>query len=410
LVAVALWTTAHAEPWRPWTLYVDCSAPPGGDGTRRSPFESITAALPQAEFLSPRYVVTIRVAAGVCNRESLPIRLGFPVRLQGERIPERDAEGFPLPVQASDTLIVRNPSAAVPPEFLVITGEDVHVSRLSIDGGLVLPDNVNVPPQTRPYGVLAQGATGFTLTDLRIVNVGIGVRSERASGLVVGNYVGPTNVGIAFFGGDALEPAVAVAWNNRVLYRVNGLVAAGGIEANPTTGTPAGVAIVARFWRNDVTTTYTDTGPANPAALRLSPTLGGGATVGSMQASLLLNRLGGTPKYAFILHGGPQVRRDADEPYTGQVDVQVYGTRMTAAAGSKSLITFASAQATELPNELHTTWDYLEGAAYDVRHSGELDAALVDHPEIDPVDGNLLGNQLRVNGDVVDFQTFVVIP
>jgi hypothetical protein len=35
---------------------------------------------------------------------------------------------------------------------------------------------------------------------------------------------------------------------------------------------------------------------------------------------------------------------------------------------------------------------------------------LVDHPEIDPVDGNLLGNQLRVNGDVVDFQTFVVIP
>ena len=68
LVAGPLW----AQP-QPVTVYVDCAAPPGGDGSRRTPLPTITAALPVARALSATFRVTIDVAEGTCAAETLPI-------------------------------------------------------------------------------------------------------------------------------------------------------------------------------------------------------------------------------------------------------------------------------------------------------------------------------------------------
>jgi hypothetical protein len=55
-------------------------------------------------------------------------------------------------------------------------------------------------------------------------------------------------------------------------------------------------------------------------------------------------------------------------------------------------------------------WEYLEASVFDLHHSGELDGALIDHPEIEPVDGRVLGNQLVMNDAVAPNETFVVLP
>jgi hypothetical protein len=55
-------------------------------------------------------------------------------------------------------------------------------------------------------------------------------------------------------------------------------------------------------------------------------------------------------------------------------------------------------------------WEYLEGSVFDLHHGGELDGALIDHPEIEPVDNRALNNVLRINDEVVDHETFVVVP
>jgi hypothetical protein len=55
-------------------------------------------------------------------------------------------------------------------------------------------------------------------------------------------------------------------------------------------------------------------------------------------------------------------------------------------------------------------WEYLENSTFDLHHGGELDDPLIDHPEIDPGDGRVLNNVLRINDEVIPHQTFVVVP
>ena len=55
-------------------------------------------------------------------------------------------------------------------------------------------------------------------------------------------------------------------------------------------------------------------------------------------------------------------------------------------------------------------WEYLQQSVFDLHHGGELDGALIDHPEIEPVDARVLNNVLRINDEVVDYETFVVVP
>lgn len=211
---------------RPITVHVDCSVPPGGDGSRFAPFESITAALPLAEVYSVRNRVTIETASGVCANETFPIPLSFPVEIKGSRVPRLDGDGMPLPLQMLDTLVVRPAANPTPIALFEITGDGVRLSRLSIDGGIVLPGDIRVPPQENPFGVLARG-NGLVIDRVRIVNVGFGIRSEGASGWITRNYIGSANVGIVLFGSDAVPTPNLVVTNNRVDYRVNGIACRG---------------------------------------------------------------------------------------------------------------------------------------------------------------------------------------
>jgi len=55
-------------------------------------------------------------------------------------------------------------------------------------------------------------------------------------------------------------------------------------------------------------------------------------------------------------------------------------------------------------------WEYLMNARFDLQHTGELDAALIDHPHLHPVDRYLLDNVLSINGGPIGYQTFLVVP
>jgi hypothetical protein len=90
------------------------------------------------------------------------------------------------------------------------------------------------------------------------------------------------------------------------------------------------------------------------------------------------------------------------------------------------LITFTNARATEFPCELNPAngrdvcpslmgnppvyWDYHEHTSYELWHGGELQGVRIDYPQIEPVDRRVLGNVLTINGDAIDYQTFVIEP
>ena len=69
--SLAVAPAADAEDKGP-TIYVDCEpAAPGGDGSKRAPLPTITAALNRARGLGTP--VTISIAEGLCDGETLPL-------------------------------------------------------------------------------------------------------------------------------------------------------------------------------------------------------------------------------------------------------------------------------------------------------------------------------------------------
>jgi hypothetical protein len=297
------------------------------------------------------------------------------------------------------------------------------VSQLSVDGQLAPPPDLPIQPPSAPIGILVRSADDVLLEHLRLVRVVQGVRSEGAGGRVSGNYVESFGNGLVFFGGDAARSPAVIVNANRVDYRVNGIVLGGGIPA--VGAQPAGSVLSALVVWNDVVTHYRNGGPSNPTALRLSPSVQG-APDGHLGAQFLLNAIRGTPRYSIMFHGG-QPQRDALVS-SGSVRATFLRTTLDIEASqtSNSLITFTNARATELPCELDPAngrdvcpslqgnppaySDYHQQTTYDLRHGGELDGALIDHPAIEPVDGRVLDNLLLINGVAVDYQTFVVVP
>ena len=392
------------------TLYVNCGGPPG-DGSWSAPYDSITASLQSAEALSTSYRVTINVR-GVCRAETFPLSLDFPVHLQGQRLGKYDSQGWPLPDAWRDTVIVRPASTPVPASMVRITADGVRISRISLDGELVLPPDGNAgPPANAPIGILAHGADGLSIEGVRVSNTTLGIRSVGSSGTITGCHVGPANSGLGVFGGDPADETTVLLLNNRILYRVNGIGVAGGISANPALGQPAGTELTLHMWRNDIATTYTETGPTNPAAIRFSP-VAELATDGHMDATVLYNRIGGPTKYAIMVHGGPQVAFGGG-PYTGSVDAMFLGTTLDEAAelASVSIVTFTNARATIAPDPRFLAAPYLQDAVYRLWHGGELDTVSVDHPATQdhPAIGGLveLDNELFINDQLIDNRTFV---
>jgi hypothetical protein len=388
------------------TVYVDCGAAPGGDGSPGAPVHTITAALPIAEASAALYATTIDVR-GTCSAETFPIDLDEPVHLRGHRLPKYDSQGFPLPDQWVDTVIV-GPAVAPPPAWMLrVRADGARVSRITLDGQLLPPpDGPRGMPPSSPGGILVQGADGFVITGARVTNMAIGIRTENSSGSIVGNYVLADFTALALLGGG--PETTVTALNNWLQYRNNGIAVVGGIPANPATGTLAGTTVTAHVWRNAIVTSYTETGPNNPAAVRLNP-MSQTATDGDVRATLLYNHLGGPGKYSYIIHAGPQVTLTGG-PYTGTVQAAFYGNELddAASASADALITFTNSSATIWPDPRYRPADYMRDGLFDLWHDGALDAALVDHPQF--FRGVELGNVLLENGEAVPYGTFVVVP
>jgi hypothetical protein len=429
IVLTLLVASASAAPPAAITVYVNCAAAPGGDGSKQKPYATVTASLPSAKALAAQSRVTISVATGVCDKETLPIELNFPVELRGSRAPDVDDAGFPLGSQDRDTLVTWAPPSPVPPSvamlsFFRITGSDVRISKLSLDAK-ILPGTPGIlaPPKTAPFGVIVQNAKDFVVDQLRIVRMGTSIRTQGdSSGRIRDTYFGQVNAGIVLTGGDPAAPPMVVAENNRIVDFWTGAFALAGAG-------PAGRSIRSVVRGNDTFNSWSDTGPSNPFAVRIGPVLqGSGLTQPTIDAMFEGNRFRGTSRYAIIVNGGQTIRRSDGQHYAGAVEVTFVDNAMDdlSVTQAVSLITFTNSRATELPCELDPAntpltcptlmgnplqyWEYLEASVFDLHHGGELDGALIDHPEIEPVDGRALNNVLRINDEVVDHETFVVVP
>jgi len=396
-------------------VYVDCVAAPGGDGTRRAPVSTIGAAMSLARNLGSSRRIRIDVAPGVCDKETLPIRLDVPVWVQGARTPPVSDDEPPAGNQTQDTIVTAPDLTAT---FFVIEVPNVRISHLSLLGARSLGPDGDRPPAMTPIGVLAIGIGDFGLSHLRIEGMGQAIRSEASGGTISNNYLS-ADVGISLSGGASASPPLVSVTNNRVIYRVNGITLAGAAMF--------GTHLRARITDNDIVTSFANSGPTNPAALRLSPLFAALAnTPGNIDVAVVGNLFAGPAKYGIIIYAGQLTRRVDSASYTGTVTAHFADNIIDDAVPSRSLITFTNARATVFPCELDpalppgpacTTlsippvyWEYLTNARYDLRHAGELDAGLIDHPELHPVDGYNLGNLLVVNGEPVAYHTFVVVP
>ena len=380
--SLAVVLAADAQDKGPTTIYVDCD-----EGTRRRWLQAARPASQQlqtaldtsrAECSRP---VTIWIAPtrlvdgllkGVCDDETLPLRLDFSVSVKGAR-KAVSRGGRPDGTQTADTLLMA-PIPGGDTIFFKITAEDVTISHLSIDGGLDLGPDGPRPPNNppRPLGVLADRADNFALNHLRIIGTGQAIRSEGSSGLISSNYLSGES-GMFLSGGAANDPPSVVVTNNTIVYRTNG-VAMSAVTA-------VGTFLRATVTDNDIVTSYMNSGPTNPAAFRVNPT-DAVNTAGTVEVVAEGNLFGGSAKYGIMIHGSPMMPRG--QSYTGDVTAEFSNNVIDSAVVFPALLTFTNARATVFPCELNPTitvgcqqpgsgkWEYLTNALFDLRHSGEL--------------------------------------
>jgi hypothetical protein len=218
------------------TIYVDCGATPGGDGSFLAPLPTITAALPLAKALSNTYRVTIQVAEGICAAETLPMRLDFPVRVRGSRESDLDASHLPTGEQQHDTLITWTPPAepappaAFRPVFFEITSNGgVELSQLSIDGVRPPGGDGIVPDAPGPTGIRTGLGSSFDIEAVRLANMENGINSRGGSGRIRETYLFDVGGPLQLFG----APPDATGRGATVLVRYNR------VEAFAVMGWPA---------------------------------------------------------------------------------------------------------------------------------------------------------------------------
>jgi hypothetical protein len=195
--------------------------------------------------------------------------------------------------------------------FFVIAVPGVRISHLSIDGELSPVSDGDRPPMLTPLAVSAVGVDKFVLDHLRIQRTGQAIRSESSSGLIFNNYLlGDAPLSVS--GGDPMAPPRVIAANNTIIYRTAGIgVAASG---------PFGTFLRATFTDNDVVTSYTNSGPSNPVAIRLAPFFSGTPDVRpTLDIVIDGNFIGGSAKYGMIVHAGQNTRRRDGRSYTGDI-------------------------------------------------------------------------------------------
>jgi hypothetical protein len=378
----------------PPTTFVDCEATEQGNGSLRSPFNTITRGLSVARAQGGSQRV-IEVLAGVCDDEALPLVIDFPLVLTG---------------QGAGTIVTtQNPVGVA--GYFDITDDNVTLTRLTIDGLVPLQPDVNItPPMTSPVAIRVLGARDYELSYLQVRGVAQALRSERSSGRVAhSSFV--SNLGLFFSGGPSTAPANVVLSHNEIGYRVNGIAMTG-------SGGEGGEHLIATITNNEIVTLFTDTGDTNPAAFRVSPAISAGQHVpGFVDLVMTDNNIVGPARFGILVHGG--MPTFDGKAYTGDIDAVFSDNAIDSRVVQRSRVTFTHARVARFPCEVSLTfpdcegkpkpvWDYLKHARFTLQHDNELTGPkVIDHPEFQPSTGDVLGNQLIINNRVVPYRTFM---
>lgn len=420
-------------------LFVDAAAPLGGDGSREHPFVRITDAVVRARALRQEDVkdndqerrredgddqekrIVIHVLPGTYvgsytntgpKIEPLPIHVDVSdLQLIGSTSMASDEDGLPTGViePGSNTLLRADPPL-VGAEALLLVGpttdqvvlERITVAKLSLDssnGGDALDvDRVQ----------------DFTIRDTFFTG-GFGTYTLRSSGQVLGNYATQTGEGIRIGPGNPSSPArVLVSGNRSVNSRNGGLLLLG--SSNSGDG-PSGTSLSAVVCGNDLS----DNRASNQVqgfGLRFFVIGGPSLTSGSITATIRNNRIRNN-NFGVVIDAGFPYRAQNSIPnprqYTGTYHLTFEDNDIGGNKRTPALITFTRSTASLEPSQLDGPcgtafgcFKYLQDSIFDITYTtGELDGFWFDHPAIEPIDGRILENVLRINGDEIPNGRFI---
>jgi hypothetical protein len=389
-------------------VHVDDSAPPGGNGTKKSPFNTLPGAVSYARTLSGD--VTITVAPGDYGL-SETLRIDRPLELRGSTVQLAGADSWPsgeaLPGTAT-RVFAANPSL---PQLVLIDRSDGGVfSGVDVRGFVF---------EGTPTGisVLLQRVQDFWIADnVFRAPANFALQAVASSGRVSGNHFSGVGTGAIFAGGYPASPSNVVFQDNRAVRNtIGGVLLNGASIGIPELGDL--VTVVLRD--NDLSENVGMQGPGVQGfglrAFILRRDLGApGETQssGNVVATIADNRIVGNRVGIYIDAGFPYRRVSTtcdSRVYSGTMDLRFAGNTLSGSLLTPALVTFTRNTAAQNPTLL-PQFQYLHNATFVIRDpDATLVDAWIDHPETDPFLGpcpndatqEALGNVLRYNGQLL---------
>ncbi len=417
-LALAFFAAAPALAGASIDIYVNAAAPPGGDGSAASPHARLTDAVVQARAARAKSGkrIVIHVAAGTYvgsyknsgpKIEPLPIIVNVRnLSIVGATVLTFDAEGLPTGfVAASATVFAAEPALDFGQRFLVVggtpdgaSGDGVTISQCAFDGRA--PDNFG----NNGFMVEMNRVAGFVFEKCAATRCAVGVVTTASSGVVRQSFMTNASVGICLFGGNESFPASVDVLQNRSAGNREG-----GFVANPepfsfvfdSNLAPLGGevfdTIACNIIGNDFSDNfYGDKGLAWGIRLGMNNfAFNPAVTTTYLTATIRGNRIANNSWGVMIDAAFPF--RFRPEPLGGFLtatfeDNEVSGNRESA------IVSFTRYDASLARGRLKT-WKYFENSLYDITDlGGDLAGYLYDNPAVDPEDGTVLDNVLKVNG------------
>jgi hypothetical protein len=217
-------------------IYVNGSAPPGGNGTPDKPFNTIGDAVTYARTAGGH--PTVQVAPGL-YQISNTITIDFPMDLVGSDVLEIDSNGWPTGVVGSGTQTEILGVTALGASPLVLAGntdgpviENVNIRGFTFVGGPGGGDDITIA-QVQNFSV-----TGNIVTGPSPVITGNGIGPVASSGLIAGNYIAGVVCGGCIRAGNSASPAYVVFTGNRSVQNQGAGVLLGGASCVIVPPTP----------------------------------------------------------------------------------------------------------------------------------------------------------------------------
>jgi hypothetical protein len=386
-------------------IHVDDNAAPGGDGSRRFPFNNIANALARAASLGGAVVV---VEPGQYPVSST-LQIQSPIDLRGSNVMEVDDAGWPTGSIAPGTETRIVGTAALGTGALVSVGpsasgviEGVKIRNFTFDSGVARGDDVNFN-RTQDYSVSNNAFRGLAAN---------GIFSVASSGKIIGNYISVNVTGAAVAAGYPASPSTVKFVGNRLVGNIAGLVLIGSTSRVPETGDQLDVLVR----NNDLSENNRVAGFSFGLRIftinRPLGAAGDTQSTGNVRATIQGNRIADNEIGVTIDAGFPfrRVGTTCDpRVYSGTFDLKLRGNTLSGSRFIPALIAFTRNQAAlhQFPLDL---WQYLHSATYNITDpDGTLADASIDHPEVDPFIGpcpndaahELLDNTLIYNGTVL---------